>query len=80
MALNLFSRLMPPEKSFTSQFCAQATCIVEAAQELRDMVGRQDVAIDKHVASIRVIEKNSGRFEDERTDPETGQAYRRYWL
>ena len=56
MALNLFSRLMPPEKSFTSQFCAQATCIVEAAQELRDMVGRQDVTTDKHVASIREIE------------------------
>jgi uncharacterized protein len=56
MALNLFRRLMPPEMSFTSQFCEQANCIVEAAQELRDMVDQQKIATDKHVASIRVIE------------------------
>ena len=59
MALNLFRRLMPPEKSFTSQFCEQANCIVEAAQELRDMVDQQEVATDKHVASIRVIESRA---------------------
>jgi predicted phosphate transport protein (TIGR00153 family) len=56
MALNLFSRLMPPEKSFTSQFCEQAECIHEAAAELRDMVDQQAVTSDKHVASIRTIE------------------------
>jgi predicted phosphate transport protein (TIGR00153 family) len=56
MALNLFSRLMPQEMSFTSQFCEQAKCIHEAAQELRDMVDQQEVSSDKHVASIRVIE------------------------
>ena len=57
MALNLFRRLMPPEISFTSQFCDQATCIVEAALELRDMVDHQTISTDKHVTSIRAIEK-----------------------
>jgi len=56
MALNLFSRLMPPEKSFTSQFCEQATCIHKAATELRGMVDGQSPAVDQHVASIRTIE------------------------
>jgi hypothetical protein len=56
MALNLFSRLMPPEKSFTGLFCEQANCIVAAAQELRDMVGERRVAIEAHIASIRAIE------------------------
>jgi uncharacterized protein len=56
MALNIFSRLMPPEKSFTSQFCEQAKCIHDAAQELRDMVDQQVTPADQHVASIRVIE------------------------
>jgi predicted phosphate transport protein (TIGR00153 family) len=56
MALNLFSRLMPPEKSFTSQFCEQTKCIHEAAQELRDMVDGQKTSADQHVASIRKIE------------------------
>ncbi len=59
MALNLFSRLMPPEKSFTSLFCAQADCIVDAAQELRDMVGQRQVGIEAHIASIRAIETKS---------------------
>ena len=59
MAFNLFSRLMPPEISFTRQFCEQAKCIHEAALELRDMVDRQSVASDKHVASIRVIENRA---------------------
>jgi predicted phosphate transport protein (TIGR00153 family) len=59
MALNLFRRLMPPEQSFTSQFCAQAQCIHEAAEELRDMVDQQAITSDKHVASIRVIEKKA---------------------
>jgi predicted phosphate transport protein (TIGR00153 family) len=59
MALNLFSRLMPPEISFTSQFCDQATCIVEAALELRDMVDHQTISTDKHVTSIRAIEKRA---------------------
>ena len=56
MALNLFSRLMPPEKSFTSQFCEQARCIHEAAEELRDMVDERKVPAAGHVASIRKIE------------------------
>ena len=59
MALNLFSRLMPPEKSFTSLFCAQADCIVAAAEALRDMVRTRDVGIEEHVASIRAIETKS---------------------
>lgn len=59
MALNLFSRLMPPEKSFTSLFCQQADCMVEAAEELRDMVGERRVAVDAHIASIREIETRS---------------------
>jgi len=59
MALNLFSRLMPPEKSFTSLFCQQADCMVEAAEELRDMVGERQVAVDAHIASIREIETRS---------------------
>ena len=59
MALNLFSRLMPQERSFTAQFCEQAKCIHEAAQELRDMVGPQKIAADQHVASIRAIESRA---------------------
>lgn len=31
-------------------------------------------------ASIRVIEKNGGVFEDERSDPRTGMLKRRYWI
>jgi len=56
MALNIFSRLMPPEKSFTSLFCEQASCIVDAAEELRDMVGQRQVTIEAHIKSIRAIE------------------------
>jgi len=59
MAFNLFSRLMPPEISFTNQFCEQTKCIHDAALELRDMVDHQQVTADKHVASIRVIEKRA---------------------
>jgi len=59
MALNLFSRLMPPEKSFTSLFCEQAGCIVDAAEELRDMVGQRQVGVEAHIASIRTIETKS---------------------
>ena len=59
MALNLFSRLMPPEKSVTSLFCEQAGCIVDAAEELRDMVGQRQVGIEAHIASIRTIETKS---------------------
>lgn len=59
MTLNFFSRLMPPERSFTSLFCEQAECIVDAAVELRDIVGMREVAIDSHIASIRAIEQKS---------------------
>jgi predicted phosphate transport protein (TIGR00153 family) len=59
MALNLFSRLMPPETSFTTLFCEQADCMVDAARELHDMVDKREVGIDAHIASIRAIEKKS---------------------
>jgi uncharacterized protein len=59
MALNLFSRLMPPEQSFTSLFCEQTDCIVNAAGELLDMVGPREIAIEAHIASIRAIETKS---------------------
>jgi uncharacterized protein len=59
MALNLFSRLMPPEKSFTRLFCEQADCMVDAAVELRDMVGQRQVGVEAHIASIRAIETKS---------------------
>ncbi len=56
MALNLFSRLMPPEESFTALFCQQAERILEAARELRKMIDG-DGPIDQHVAAIRRIEE-----------------------
>jgi predicted phosphate transport protein (TIGR00153 family) len=59
MALNLFRRLMPPEKSFTVLFREQADCMVDAAEELRDMVGQREVAVEAHIASIRAIETKS---------------------
>ncbi|HEX6944583.1 MAG TPA: DUF47 family protein [Casimicrobiaceae bacterium] len=55
MSLNLFSRLMPPEESFTALFCEQAQRILEAARELRDMVAGTGNA-EAHVAAIRAIE------------------------
>ena len=33
-----------------------------------------------NAASIRVIEANGGVMEDERTDSETGEPFRRYWI
>jgi len=30
--------------------------------------------------SVRVIEANGGVLEDERTDPESGRPFRRYWI
>ena len=59
MALNLFRRLMPPEKSFTSLFCEQADCMVAASLELRDMVDKREVSLDTHIGSIRAIEKKA---------------------
>src|SRR5512140_1644830 len=56
MALNLVSRLMPPEESFTKLFCQQAERILEAARELRKMIDG-DGTIDQHVAAIRAIEE-----------------------
>lgn len=55
MSLNLFSRLMPPEESFTALFCEQAQRILEAAQELRLMIV-SDIGAEQHVAAIRKIE------------------------
>lgn len=55
MPLNLFSRLMPPEESFTALFCEQAQHILQAAQQLRQMIV-EDADADPHVAAIRAIE------------------------
>lgn len=35
---------------------------------------------DTNRASAGVIEKNNGILEDKRTDPESGQMMRRYWI
>jgi uncharacterized protein len=55
MALNLFGRLMPREEEFTPLFCEQAQRILQAAEQLRQMVG-EDVPAAHHVAAIREIE------------------------
>jgi predicted phosphate transport protein (TIGR00153 family) len=55
MALNLFSRLMPRQESFTDLFCEHAKCIAAAAAELKRMVVG-DSAPGQRVASIRSIE------------------------
>jgi uncharacterized protein len=55
MDLNLFSRLMPREESFTALFCEQARCILRAAQELRGMM-MGDAPVEASVASIRATE------------------------
>jgi len=55
MALNLFGRLMPREEAFTPLFCEQAQRILEAAQQLRQMIG-EDIPAAHHVAAIRDIE------------------------
>jgi predicted acetyltransferase len=34
----------------------------------------------ENISSIRVIEKNGGRFEDISIDPETGKKLKRYWI
>src|SRR5512140_2022648 len=55
MALNIFSRLMPPEESFTALFCQQAERIAEAARELRALIAAADAGT-AHVSAIRAIE------------------------
>jgi len=55
MSLNLFSRLMPREESFTSLFAEQAQRILEAARELRQMIVN-NVGTEQHVVAIRAIE------------------------
>ena len=55
MALNIFSRLMPPEESFTALFCQQAARIAEAARELRALIAAADAGT-AHVSAIRAIE------------------------
>ncbi|HXU54594.1 MAG TPA: DUF47 family protein [Casimicrobiaceae bacterium] len=54
MPLNLFSRLMPAQEAFTPLFCEQAQRIVEAAEQLRQMIGEDNP--ERHVAIIREIE------------------------
>ena len=56
MALNLFSRLMPAEEAFTPLFCQQTQRIVEAAEQLRQMIA-EETHVEHHVARIRDIEK-----------------------
>ena len=55
MSLNLFSGLMPAEEAFTPLFCEQAQRILQAAEELRQMIA-EDIAAEQHVATIREIE------------------------
>src|ERR1043165_9743598 len=55
MPLNLFSRLMPAQEAFTPLFCEQAQRIVEAAEQLRQMIA-EDILPERHVAIIREIE------------------------
>jgi uncharacterized protein len=55
MSLNLFSRLMPPEESFTALFCEQAQRILDAAHELRELVAGTG-NLEQHVTAIRTIE------------------------
>ena len=56
MSFNLFKHLMPPEEAFTPLFCEQAQCLVEAAAELRQMIGEDDPGQQTRVAVIRKIE------------------------
>ncbi len=56
MSLNLFSRLMPAEEAFTPLFREQVHCIVQAAAELRQMIGNDTPGGQQHVATIRDIE------------------------
>ena len=56
MSFNLFKHLMPAEEAFTPLFCEQAQCIVQAAAELRQMIGEDDPGRATHVAIIREIE------------------------
>lgn len=58
MALNLFSRLMPREESFTVLFCEQTSRIVAAAAELQRMI-EGDGPNDAAVTSIRSIEMDA---------------------
>lgn len=53
-----------------------------ALGELREKgVGRALVTVETHnTASLRVVAVFGGVLEDERTDTESGQAYRRFWL
>ena len=55
MSLNLFSRLMPAEVSFTPLFCEQAQYILRAAEELRQLI-IEEIPAEQHVATIREIE------------------------
>jgi len=55
MSLNLFSRLMPAEEAFTPLFCEQAQCILQAAEQLRELIA-EDVPAEQHVAIIRETE------------------------
>ena len=54
-----------------------------ATRHARERLGLPRVLVTcdpGNFASIRVIEKNGGVFEDERRDADTGMRRRRYWL
>ena len=55
MALNLFRKLLPREERFTPMFCEQTKRIVEAAQELRELIDGEGT-IEDHVSAIRAAE------------------------
>jgi len=55
MSLNLFSHLMPAEEAFTPLFCEQAQYILQAAEQLRQMIG-EEILADRHVGIIRETE------------------------
>ena len=55
MAFNLFGFLMPAEEAFTPLFCEQAQYILQAAEQLRQMIG-EDIPAEQHVAIIRETE------------------------
>lgn len=55
MSLNVFRHLMPAEEAFTPLFCEQARYVLQAAEQLRQMIGG-DTPSEQHVASIRDTE------------------------
>jgi hypothetical protein len=59
MSLNLFSRLMPAKEAFTPLFREQAERIVQAAEQLRQMIGEETPA-ERQKPRPRTIHKCCG--------------------